>query len=254
MTKKTIKYAGIFTAFFIAALLALFPYSSVADSALMKLITENKLPVSYTKVKSGLFRTNITGVTLNNITIGDQIIDKINLGNIKLSYTPFSLLTHSVKAFINSDYGTANIKYSKNNVIADTALNISRLAGTLKFQAAGELKITIKYNSKDLKGVLNLNSSSFTLSLPVLGPVKGDSLTAECTITGNILMITSLKIAGDNLTVENADGQIELNRENIKRSTLNITGKARVMGLTSDFGIRGAINSPQFSTQIQGME
>ena len=255
MIKPVLTYAGIFLGVFIIALLALFPYSSVANAVLTRQIQTNKLPATYTNLDSGLFRTKITGVTFNNVTTpGGRVIDTLNLGDISVSYTPLSALTYGVKAVINSGYGTANLKYNKNNLNIDAVLNFSRIANTMNFQAAGDLNVIAKYSNKDHKGTFNLSSGAFTVFIPGFGPVKGESLTAEGTISANIIIISSLKTTGENMTLEDAKGQIQLDTVNIQRSVINIVGRAQYAGLAGNFGIKGTLGAPQFNLQAPKSE
>ena len=252
MTKKTFKYAGVFALVFIAAFLIFFPYSSVVDALLLRQIASNKLPVTYAKVESGLFHTAISDVTVSVIN-GDSGVT-ISLGDINFSYSPLSLLTHGVKAHLDSSYGTAAVRYGRSGADAEATLNVSRLANTLGFRASGSLGVNVRYNNKEGKGVFNLSSGAFTFFLPGFGPVNGDSLTAEGTIAGNFLTVTSLETAGEGMVLEDVKGPIFINMTDFQRSSLNLTGKASFMGLKSDFNIRGPFGNLQFSMQTPLMK
>ncbi len=251
--KRILTYAGLFLAVFIIALLAVFPYSAVVDTVLSELIRANKMLLTYTEVKSGLFHTTVTGVAVNNIPFGGRVIDRINLGDIKLSYSPLSALTRNVSAVLESPYGTANIKYGKSGINADASLNVGRLGGILNFRAAGELEVAARYNEKDKKGSFSLNSGAFTATIPGFMEVKGGSLSGEGTVDGNTIMITSLKTTGDNMVLESAGGRITLDRVDTMRTDLNITGRVKYMGANLDFGVKGTLANPQASMQTPQM-
>jgi type II secretion system protein N len=238
--RKNLIHIAIFMGVFFVAVAAMFPYSMIVQSVLDKQIAVNKVPMTYSSIDCTLFKTTLKGVNMN---YGGN---NIELGEVTLRYSPLSALTRKVRANLNSPYGLAEVIHSGGELRADATLDLFRISKIIKQSAQGELTVNLDYDLEKKTGAINLSSGEFTVQTPAM-QVKGDSLLGVGEIADSMINLTSFEVKGDSGV--KATGKIVLDRENIRRTMLNLSGEASIMGMTSKFAVRGMLSKPIFTLQ-----
>jgi hypothetical protein len=237
--KKIAIHVGLFVIVFLLGVIIFFPYSLVVGTVIDQQIEANKIPIRYRALSSNLFKTTIKDVTVN---YGQNI----DLGDFYVRYTPLSAITRSVKAGVVSHYGVAEVSHKKDRLKLNAVVDLLRITRLFDQRAEGELRFDALYDLKSRNGTFDINGGAFAIQTPLVRFV-GDNITGTGTIDGNVLTITMLEARGQSGL--RASGRITLDTNNIRRSFINISGEASILGLTSRFTVRGTLGDPQFALQ-----
>ena len=229
MTKKQIIFS--ITAFFAAliiTLIAAFPLNAVASKIIEDTTAKNRIDLRYDKINVTFF-----GAAASNIQTGNLVIK-----NIELDYNPVGLLFKRItfKADSPAFMLTGRLKGSSLN--ADIKASVSGIAQITGITGSGTVNGKIEYNIKDEKGIVNLES-------PNKVSVSVDSLNGQADINKNKLTIKNLSAKGVNSL--NVTGYIDLNKQKIDTSILNINGEASMGSYPLKFALTGPARAPKFS-------
>ncbi len=238
--KKVLIYSAVFLVIFIIAFLIFLPMQQIVDSALYRVLSANRIALRYSNVESGLFSTKINGLIFNNQG------EDIDLGNLVIKYSPFSIITQKAVASADTPYGKATAVHTKGTINADIDIDMSRIAKLFSQNATGELKGNAMFNYKEKNGTFELQSGPFTVQTPLM-KFTGDSIKGDGSISDNTLVLNRLETTGQSQV--KVSGQITFEPTNFYRSAINLTGEGKIMGMGSNFVIRGTIGSPQFLLQ-----
>ncbi len=236
MTKKQIIFSIIaFFAAFILTLIVTFPLSSVASKIIADTVTKNKIDLRYDKIDISFF-----GATASNIQTGPLVIK-----NIELNYNPVSLLFKRISFKADSPAFMLTGKLTGNDLNADIKASVAGIAQITGMTGSGTVNGKIKYNIIDEKGVVNVESPNKVSFNHPLMPVAVDSLKGQADINKNKLTIKNLSAKGANSL--NAAGYVDLNKQKIDASVLNINGEASMGNYPLKFALTGPARAPKFS-------
>ena len=110
---------------------------------------------------------------------------------------------------------------------------------------SGTVNGKIEYNIKDEKGFVNAESPNKVSFNHPLMPVAVDSLQGQADINKNKLTIKNLSAKGANSL--NVTGYVDLNKQKIDTSVLNINGEASMGNYPLKFALTGPARAPKFS-------
>ncbi len=236
MTKKQIIYSII--AFFIAFLVTLlikFPLNTVASNIIADTVTKRKIDIRYDNIDVTFF-----GTTATNVKTGPLIIK-----NIELDYNPLGLLFKRVNFKAESPAFVLSGKLRGSEINADVKASIAGLAEMAKMKGSGSISGSLNYNIKDEIGKIELNSpNKISFNHPLM-MVMVDSLKGNADIDKNKLNIVSLKAEGSNSL--NVTGFVDLNKQRIDTSILNIQCEASMNNMPLKFNITGPARMPKIA-------
>lgn len=236
MTKKQIIFS--ITAFFAALIVTLivtFPLSSVASKIIADTVEKNKIDLRYDKINITFF-----GATASNIQTGPLVIK-----NVTLDYNPLGLLFKRVSFKADSPAFILSGKLAGSNLNADIKASVAGIAQITGMTGSGTVNGKIEYNIKDEKGIINIESPNKVSFNHPLMPVSVDSLQGQADINKNKLTIKKLSAKGANSL--NVTGYVDLNKQKIDTSVLNISGEASMGNYPLKFALTGPARAPKFS-------
>lgn len=229
---KIVSYVITFVAVFIVALMLLFPYDKLAKTLIDTQLAQYHIPVTYADIRSGLFSTKVSGLEYNGNLLGD----------IKVAYTPVSVITKRIKAVVDSPFGKAEAKYKGTTLTLNAVPDAGRISRLFGQNFEGEPVINAVYDTSTMKGSFNVTSGAFTAQSPI-GSVLLDGFDGEGLIDGKVLHIDRFETRGS--YVISLNGAINIDTFNIRRSPLSLNGEANIMGAKSRFTVRGTLGNPQ---------
>jgi hypothetical protein len=236
--KRVLAHILVFIVVFLISLAIFFPFDQAAKKGLNTIINNNKLPIYYTNLNVGLFSAVIEEVA---IYFNGAMVD---LGDINLSYSPFSLINHKVSAAMENGFVAVSAQNTKNAVNAAADIDTERISKIVGQSATGNVKINFTYEYAVKNGLWDASSEHFAFQTPFM-KVSGNNLKANGIISNNTFMIQSFSSEGDfPITLE---GQIRLDPSNITGSRLNLNGEIALAGSPTQFALQGTIASPKFS-------
>lgn len=236
MTKKRIIFSII--AFFLAliiTLIATFPLSAVASKIITDTVNKNRIDLRYDNINITFF-----GATAANIQTG-----KLLIKNVELKYNPIGLILKRISFKAESPAFMLTGKLSGNNISADIKASIAGIAQIAGITGSGSINGKIEYDIKNEKGIVNVSSpGKATLNSPLM-PVSVDMLQGEADINKNKLTIKKLEAKGANSL--NVTGYVDLNKQKIDKSILNINGETSMGNYPMKFSLTGPARAPKFS-------
>lgn len=188
----------------------------------------------YSDLDLGLFGGEIRDIVIN---------DQIEVDHLNISYNPISLLFLRVSFNLGSDFLVANGSFKSNTLSAETELDLNSISDLIGIDAIGAMNVNIDYFLDNMSGNIAINSGSITIAHPLMR-VEADSLHLTAELKGFLLKINSFKTTGQ--SVVDASGIISFNPKNIRDSILDLKGNMDIMGIKSNFEIRGTFAKPDF--------
>lgn len=236
MTKKQILFSIIaFFAALVVTLIITFPLSAVASKIIADTVTKNKIDLRYDKIDITFF-----GAAASNIKTGPLVIK-----NVELNYNPVGLLFKRISFKADSPAFMLTGKLAGNQLSADIKASVAGIAQITGMTGSGTVNGQIEYNIKDEKGTINVTSPNKVSFNHPLMPVAVDSLQGQADINKNKLTIKNLSAKGANSL--NVTGYVDLNKQKIDTSVLNITGEASMGNYPLKFTLTGPARAPKFS-------
>jgi len=190
--------------------------------------------LTYSDLDLGLFGGEIRDIIINN---------EIKIDHLNISYNPISLIFLRVSFNLESDYLVANGKFKSNTLTIETEADLEPILELVGIEAIGTLHINGTYFLDNMSGNLIIDSGAIAFTHPLM-KVEADSLQLISEFKGFLLKINSFKTTGK--SVIDAAGIISFNSKNIKDSILDIKGKMDVIGIKSNFELRGNFSKPDF--------
>lgn len=236
MTKKQIIFSAVaFLITLIITLIITFPLNAVATKIIADTVNNKKIDIRYDNINITFFGTNIS-----NLQTGPLIVKKITL-----DYNPFSLLFKRIFFNAESSAFILDGAINGNKVNANIKVSVAEIGQIIDVKGSGSIQSSIEYNMKEEKGIINVESpSKITFNHPLI-PLFTDSLQGQANINKNKLTINNLSATGNNaLKIE---GYIDINKQQIDSSVLNINGEAAVGNYPIKFSLTGPARSPKIS-------
>ena len=244
MNKKRIIFSIIaFLCALIVTLIVTFPLSAVASKIIADTVEKNKIDMRYDNINITFF-----GADASNIQTGP-----LTIKSIKLDYNPIGLFFKRVAFDVQSPAFMVTGKLSGSDLTADIKASVAGIAqiagmtgsGIAGMTGSGSVSGKIQYNLNDEKGSINLSSpNKVTFNHPLM-PVAVDSLQGQADINKNKLTIKNLSAKGANSL--NVTGYIDLNKQKIDTSVLNINGEASMGNYPLKFSLTGPARAAKFS-------
>lgn len=237
--RKNLLYILLFIAVFTTGLMVFLPYDKIVQSAVNKEIIKNNLPVRYTAVESGLFTTTFYEVLVYDV---NGRYDPVELGDVKISYSPLSVFSRKAQVNLKNVYGQAQVNHTKNKITASVYADLRRLTPYFKAQLGGNMDVNINYDYINRTGDYTLSSTDAKVDVNGIN-LAFTSVSSSGSLLGNILTISGLTATG---TAElTASGQIRLDFKDIHRSLIKAEGEGKMLGMQSRFNVYGVLANPQ---------
>ncbi len=236
MTKKQIIFSII--AFIIALFITLiitFPLNAVASKIIVDTVTNNKIDLHYDKINITFF-----GASASNIKTGP-----LTIKNIELNYNPLGLIFKRISFKADSPAFILTGKLSGNKLNADIKASVAGIAQISGMTGSGSINGAIEYNIKDEKGTINILSPNKVSFNHPLMPIAVDSLQGMADINKNKLNIQNLSAKGTNSL--NVTGYVDINKQRIDTSVININGEASMGNYPLKFNLAGPARAPKFA-------
>lgn len=233
--KKIIISVIIFLCVFLVTLIIKFPLNAVASNIIANTVKNKKIDIRYDSINITFFGANAKNVKTGPITIK----------NIDLDYNPLGLLFKRVAFNATSDAFILQGRLAGNNINADIKASVSGLANLANMTGSGSFNGNITYNIKDEKGSINIDAPNKIAFNHPLMPLQVDSLKGSADINKNKLTISELSATGDNTL--KVTGYVDLNKQRIDTSVLNIQGQASMGNMPLNFSLTGPARMPKIS-------
>lgn len=234
MRKKQIIFSIIafFTAFLITIIIK-FPLNSVVTNIITDTVQNKKIDIRYDSINVTFF-----GATATNVKTGPLVIS-----NLELDYNPLGLLFKRVAFKADSTAFNLTGKLSGSKVNADIKGYIATLAQMGNMTGSGSFNGNFTYNIKDETGKITLDApNKVTFNHPLM-PIAVDNIKAEADINKNKLTINNFSATGSNSL--KVTGFIDLNKQKIDTSILNIQGEASMGNFPLKFTLTGPARMPK---------
>lgn len=236
MTKKIIFSALTFLGAFVVGILIFFPISQVASKYISSAVSKGNIDLRYDALDIGFFGAQVTNLKTGNLAV-DKIIVK---------YNPIGAIFKRFSFEAESPLFMAGGKMAGDTITADIKGSVAGLAKLGNFNGSGSVDVKGKYNINSKEGSVEVSSGAVSFAHPLMN-VEADTLSAKAGIKGNIITIDNVEAKGK--TTLDGKGTVVLNTKKIEFSTLDIQGKAGMMGMNMNFKIQGSASSPRFITQ-----
>lgn len=236
MKKKIALCVAIFLGAFIVGVIAFMPFGAIASKYIIQTASKNNIDLRFDTLNIGFF-----GAEMTNIKTGNMVVD-----NVALKYNPVGLIFKRFSFNAKSPFFIADGKMAGDEVTADIRGSVASIAGLAKCTGSGSVNVKGKYNLATKEGSVDLSSGAITFAHPLMN-VEADSLNGNAGIKGNLITVSNLSAKGK--TSLEGKGTVVLNTKKIEFSTLDLEGKAGMMGMDLNFKVQGAAYSPRFITQ-----
>ncbi|ADD67278.1 hypothetical protein Dacet_0480 [Denitrovibrio acetiphilus DSM 12809] len=226
MKNKIIYSAITFVLVFLITLWLTLPYSKIVAGALKNAERQAKIDIRYSEQKSGPLSTTFSDVAVNEIPVGD----------VKISYSPFRLITGSVGY---KTAGAVNLKgkLSSGRVTAKGTVSsglINNLTDKVSFN--GDVLLDMDASLKD--GTMSMEASADKASIDTpMGPMAFEKITAAAQKEKNKITLT--KLASEDSMKLDLKGEIRVNNRTPEKSVVSITGTFDLMGQTKKLVLQG---------------
>jgi len=239
--KKTI-FISLITFIFSFCIFTLlfFPYDTVVKYFLNNAINQNRIPVDYSEIQSSPF-----GTTVKNIEYFYR--NKLSLGNLKIGYSPLSIITKS--ASVHTADSPLDVSAVYNGKTVDIKVNqaLSKITQMIpevgKYVKKGEISADGQINPTNMQGNADIVISNLSVATPVFPNLNFQTITASLTLNKNRLNVKKVQSSGKNKISLN--GIVYLNYNSIYNSNLNLKGNMDIAGMKRNFKISGRLISPK---------
>lgn len=234
MNKKQIIFSVIaFFAAFLITIIIKFPLNAVVTNIITDTVQNKKIDIRYDSINVTFF-----GATATNVKTGPLVIS-----NLELDYNPLGLLFKRVAFKADSTAFNLTGKLSGSKVNADIKGYIATLAQMGNMTGSGSFNGNFTYNIKDETGKITLDApNKVTFNHPLM-PIAVDNIKAEADINKNKLTINNFSATGSNSL--KVTGFIDLNKQKIDTSILNIQGEASMGNFPLKFTLTGPARMPK---------
>lgn len=236
MIKKIIISLLVFIGAFSAGLAIFFPIGEVASKYISSAVAGSNLDFRFDKLSAGFF-----GAEMTNIKTG-----KLTINKVKLDYNPIGLIFKRFSFYAESPLFIAKGNMAGNKITADITGSVNELAALADYKGSGSLNIKGGYDLAAKEGDVVVSGGAVSFAHPMMN-VEADSVNANASIKGNVITINEINASGK--TSIDGKGSVVLNPKKIEFSTLDIQGKAGLMGMNMNFKLQGPASSPRFVTQ-----
>ncbi|MCD8554933.1 hypothetical protein [Seleniivibrio sp.] len=221
---------GVFILVFAASLWIFFPFGSYIETMAAQSAKNMGLRMKYEGMSSGIFSTELTGVSINDKEIGD----------FTFHHTPLTLLTKHMSIDVKGIYN-AKAKISDSDMEFDVttsgaALDFIKEPVSLK----GNVNLKGKIDTKTDVSQITANVDKMLLKTP-LGEMPFENITTDIEAKGKIITINKLR--SDDKTELNMQGRVRLNKLNIVNSNVDLQGTIKLAGQKQTISIRGDVDN-----------
>jgi hypothetical protein len=222
--------AGVFILVFAAALWIFFPFGIYIEGAAIKAAKNMGMPLKYESMRSGMLSTQLTGVSLGSNEIGD----------VTFHHTPLTLFTGSM---------TVDVKgiYNAQAKISDSAMefDVTTSGKALDFikepvSLDGDVNIKGTINIKENTSAIQATASKMVMQTP-LGEMPFENVSTDIETKGKVVTIKHLR-SGDKNELD-MTGNIKINKLNITKTSVNISGSIKFAGQKQNLTISGKVGN-----------
>ena len=226
MKRQIVLSVLIFLLSFIIFIWLMFPYRYMAETALRKTGTN----LSWASLSSGPFSTLLTGLEMDGKPIGD----------VKISYSPLSLITRSVHLSSKGPV-TAEAKLSQSDCEFEADINPALVNSlTDKAELSGRLTVKGKASPKEHTASAVIYSDKTGIQTP-MGKLDFEKVNANLSVKGDTVTINKLT-SQDDMKL-NLKGDVRYVRVAPDKSIVNITGSVNLLGSEKEITLKGRMNS-----------
>lgn len=231
--KRIILSIIVFLCAFLITIIIKFPLNAVVSNIISETVKNRKIDIRYDSINVTFF-----GSTAVNVKSGPIVVK-----NIELDYNPLSLLFKRVSFKAQSDAFILEGKLAGNDLNADVKVSIASLAQMVNMSGSGSFTGNITYNMKNETGKINLDApNKISFNHPLM-PLQADNLKANADINKNKLTINDFSATGQNTL--KVTGYVDLNKQKIDTSILNIKGEASMGNYPLKFTLTGPARMPK---------
>ena len=232
-----IKYILIYLLFTLLFLLLSYPYEIFIITKIQNFTNTYNFPLDYSKIDSTPFNS-----TLYNVKLITRNTTELN--DIKISYSPLSLITNSL--VINTQNKLFTFKGNLKGDLLNYNIKLDLSSLDVKdYIIGGFVNINGDINIKKTEGIFNITSSPLKINIDEqvlnIGELKGTA-----NLSNNQIIINNIESTGDLKII--ADGKIFLNNR-IELSSMNIKCSITYNEKAHNLYIRGTINNPTLYTR-----
>lgn len=231
-----LQYILIYLIFTLLFLTFSYPYEIFILTKIQNFTNASNIPLDYSKINSTPFNS-----TLQNVKL--VIKNKTELNDIKISYSPLSLITNSLNIKTQNKFFTFEGNLKKDILNYNLKLDLSSIE--IENYIRGFVNIAGDINIKKIKGTFNISSSPLKINIDKqvfnIGELKGTA-----NLLDNQIIINNMESTGDLKII--SDGKIFLNNR-IELSSMNIKCSITYNKNAYNLYIRGTINNPTFYTR-----
>lgn len=231
--KRIILSVIVFLCAFLITIIVKFPLNAVVSNIIADTVKNRKIDIRYDSINVTFF-----GSTATNVKSGPIVIK-----NIELDYNPLGLLFKRVSFKAQSDAFILEGKLAGNNLNADVKVSIASLAQMVNMTGSGSFTGNLTYNIKNETGKINLDAPNKISFNHPLVPMQADNLKANADIDKNKLTINDFSATGQNTL--KVTGYVDLNKQKIDTSILNIKGEASMGNYPLKFALTGPARMPK---------
>lgn len=231
--KRIILSVIVFLCAFLITIIIKFPLNAVVSNIIADTVKNRKIDIRYDSINVTFF-----GSTATNVKSGPIVVK-----NIELDYNPLGLLFKRVSFKAQSDAFILEGKLAGNNLNADVKVSIASLAQMVNMTGSGSFTGNLTYNMKNETGKINLDApNKISFNHPLM-PLQADNLKANADIDKNKLTINDFSATGQNTL--KVTGYVDLNKQKIDTSILNIKGEASMGNYPLKFTLTGPARMPK---------
>lgn len=231
--KRIILSVIVFLCAFLITIIIKFPLNAVVSNIIADTVKNRKIDIRYDSINVTFF-----GSTATNVKSGPIVVK-----NIELDYNPLGLLFKRVSFKAQSDAFILEGKLAGNNLNADVKVSIASLAQMVNMTGSGSFTGNLTYNMKNETGKINLDApNKISFNHPLM-PIQADNLKANADIDKNKLTINDFSATGQNTL--KVTGYVDLNKQKIDTSILNIKGEASMGNYPLKFTLTGPARMPK---------
>jgi hypothetical protein len=232
MIKKILINAAIFLGCTIVFLIVFFPYAKVLEYYANIAAAKAHISLSIGSTEAGAF-----GADLSDIKIGDFAAD-----SLELRYSPFSVLTRSISAKLDSEIATGEASHKGGEVSIKTMLELDKIPQVAESGLGGEVILNLAM--KDWRGTGTIAAPKLTIPSD-FGPVTFNNITGNLAIEKQMITVSSLTSEGT--AKINLNGNIRINQVNANRSVIALAGTVSVAGMNKRITITGQVMNPKIT-------
>lgn len=226
MKKQIIMTAALSVVIFIFTLWLSLPYENFVLKGLGEAERQAKVSITYSDIDSGPLSTTLEDLQVNDIPVG----------NVKVSYSPFRLMTGSI-GYSAAGAVNAKGKLSAGSFTLDGSISsgvLNKLIEDAEF--TGDIKADVKADLSEMKADIAASADKVKLQTP-MGPMEFEKIDIEAGYDKNT--VTLKKLTSQDSMELNLKGTIRVNTRMPDKSFVDLNGTFNLIGQEKQIRLKG---------------